>query len=948
MAFSSIDRACVSILIVLACCVSARSETVSATLRSGDIKLDGKLDETAWVAAPAWSGFRYLVSVPGHSEPASTAFRVLYDSDAIYLGIRCDEPTMDRLVKDAGSVYANDEVELFIDPTGQGITYAQFAVDVNNRHAYGYRLEAGYIYGPPAEPFWESAVFEGPDFWSVEVKIPLAAFLYVHSADFSDAWKLNVARSRTSARELTSWSPLEKSFHEPAHWNRVSQLPRKSDRLDVMIPQMHAQVNQATSAGYLAELRLKLSATAASAGTFGLSISMGKQLLTNKQDWTIAAGSTEAILNGLTITELGKSNLTVQLARPDGSMVMRMTYPVRFDYQAVRFRFEEPFYRQSIIPGQQLDEIRGHVALQLPAEQLAGAVARFTFAGPGLAQPLKLEQPVGNQSATFTFPVKNLAEGKATLTCAVIDAKGQALAEQATEVQKLPSPKGSCIYVDRNLNLVIQGKPLFARTYMGPNYLVSHAVQEQQPQGPPCVKIWNYPHISVEVDRMNAEDARQAVKDIEPSSRVLERTRQAALAHRDDPSMFWYSLSDEPECREISPVYLRHQYNVLRETDPYHPVMIVTREPAKFVECADILSSHPYPGPTVDKAGYRVTGDLKPSHDQMWAILKAGEGKIVPWLTPQSFSYDFINAFAVYPTFEEFRCAVFAGLVGGMKGLMPYTYGDHLRSIDLRIGNPWIYETLAELEPLLIAPRIAAPTTVESSDHAVVAWVQAAEGKTLLVAVNLTGKPVSATIHCDALGKLQQLHGYRQKTDAAVSEGTVKLEMQPYGVQLLTNPPMATDKPTGEDVNAQIRAAYDQIVARGDLLYGKRHDIVVDSSSPAWRPLASAVSLTDGNRDGLGWRQVDGPVENPWVQLSFITFTPTFSKAKIFGDQLSNLRLEVWDRGQWRVAATAGQVSGHEADFTLDAPITTVKLRLVFPDSSNEHRAELYEVELYK
>src|SRR5262245_13500086 len=66
-----------------------------ATRASGAITLDGSLDEAAWHEAPVASGF--LQNEPREGQPATfdTEVRVLYDAQALYVGVfaRDDDPS---------------------------------------------------------------------------------------------------------------------------------------------------------------------------------------------------------------------------------------------------------------------------------------------------------------------------------------------------------------------------------------------------------------------------------------------------------------------------------------------------------------------------------------------------------------------------------------------------------------------------------------------------------------------------------------------------------------------------------------------------------------------------------------------------------------------------------------------------------------------------------------
>ena len=59
-----------------------------AARRTGEIDLDGRLDEPAWQTAQPAAGFIQSYPKAGEKAPDPTEVRVLYDDVALYVGIR--------------------------------------------------------------------------------------------------------------------------------------------------------------------------------------------------------------------------------------------------------------------------------------------------------------------------------------------------------------------------------------------------------------------------------------------------------------------------------------------------------------------------------------------------------------------------------------------------------------------------------------------------------------------------------------------------------------------------------------------------------------------------------------------------------------------------------------------------------------------------------------------
>src|SRR6266550_2217420 len=66
--------------------------SLRAARRTGEIRIDGRADEPAWLAADV--GDNFLQTEPDDGQPATapTQLRVLWDDDSLYVAIECDDP----------------------------------------------------------------------------------------------------------------------------------------------------------------------------------------------------------------------------------------------------------------------------------------------------------------------------------------------------------------------------------------------------------------------------------------------------------------------------------------------------------------------------------------------------------------------------------------------------------------------------------------------------------------------------------------------------------------------------------------------------------------------------------------------------------------------------------------------------------------------------------------
>lgn len=151
------------------------------TRAAGPVRVDGRLDEPAWKAAPRMQAF---VTWDGKPAPDITACRLLWDSRYLYIAFECkDDRVVARCTKRDQPLYAADDVvEAFLDPEGTLRHYAEIIVNPRGVlfDAYQVTNEAG---DAPAVSLldWDikggrAAAGRTKDGWSVEVAVPFTCF----------------------------------------------------------------------------------------------------------------------------------------------------------------------------------------------------------------------------------------------------------------------------------------------------------------------------------------------------------------------------------------------------------------------------------------------------------------------------------------------------------------------------------------------------------------------------------------------------------------------------------------------------------------------------------------------------------------------------------------------------------------------------------------------------
>lgn len=177
---------------------------------SVSIELDGILDEEIWRQAPVATGFTQRVPHDGRPATEKTEARILYAEDAIYIGARAFDSSMDSvastLFRKDGSAYS-DWFYVNIDSYNDNRTGFTFAVNPK-----GVRKDI-LLYDDDDEDLrwdavWEASTSIDEEGWTVEMRIPLSQLRFSPPEDGVETeWGINFQRRIARNEEISFWSP---------------------------------------------------------------------------------------------------------------------------------------------------------------------------------------------------------------------------------------------------------------------------------------------------------------------------------------------------------------------------------------------------------------------------------------------------------------------------------------------------------------------------------------------------------------------------------------------------------------------------------------------------------------------------------------------------------------------------------------------------------------------
>ncbi|WP_242345263.1 DUF5916 domain-containing protein [Anaeromyxobacter terrae] len=186
--------ALLSATLALPALAAAPGEPLTAARRSGEIILDGRLEDPAWDLAPLYDGFVQSFPAEGAEPSERTEVRVLFDDRALYVGIVAHDRSPGEVRRPLGRrdrAPYSDAVTVVIDSMHDH--RAAYVFEIN---AAGVQTDALLFEDDSSTNDWD-AVWDGataalPDGWGAELRIPLAALRFSNAP--VQTWGFGVKR----------------------------------------------------------------------------------------------------------------------------------------------------------------------------------------------------------------------------------------------------------------------------------------------------------------------------------------------------------------------------------------------------------------------------------------------------------------------------------------------------------------------------------------------------------------------------------------------------------------------------------------------------------------------------------------------------------------------------------------------------------------------------------
>ncbi len=191
--------------------------SLAATPRGeAEIRIDGRLDEAVWETAETGESFVERSPTPRADPPVDTRFRVLFDEDAIYVGVEAmllpgEEVRALELRRDNFRIYSDDALTLKFDVAHDQRNTVGFTINPANAQLDYVAVDNGRTFRAEYDAVWESATEILDDRWVAELRIPLPA-LGIPSGNADRVVGFNVTRDHNARFATDDWAHLPPEF----------------------------------------------------------------------------------------------------------------------------------------------------------------------------------------------------------------------------------------------------------------------------------------------------------------------------------------------------------------------------------------------------------------------------------------------------------------------------------------------------------------------------------------------------------------------------------------------------------------------------------------------------------------------------------------------------------------------------------------------------------------
>ena len=197
-------------------------KTVQIVRTAARPTIDGALDDAAWASAARIDDLHQVNPVEYAAPSERTEIYLLYDDDALYVGVRMHTPPGEitaNIMRQGASITQEDTLFVTLDPFN-----TQRAGYFFGLNAHGVRFDGLYRNVSEYYSDWDSIWFAGAQRfeggWTAEYEIPFKSLSFDPG---SDTWGLNFSRSLETRNEDMAWVSRNRRW-DPSSAGRLTGL----------------------------------------------------------------------------------------------------------------------------------------------------------------------------------------------------------------------------------------------------------------------------------------------------------------------------------------------------------------------------------------------------------------------------------------------------------------------------------------------------------------------------------------------------------------------------------------------------------------------------------------------------------------------------------------------------------------------------------------------------
>ena len=707
----------------------------------GEISLDGVLSEAVWDAVPWRSNF--LILGTDDAPAAATRFKVFHNQHELFIGIECQEPSMETLVDtpvythNSSMIWMHDSVEINLVPdenllnlykfmiNSQGISCALWGEDDNTDRGI-------YVFMQPYSNHLRVHTSRHADKWIVELALPLGAINF--APDATAQWRFNIGRNRYAVKpaELSASSRLsELKKHVQVRDFQKVELEAFSPAVyqwefTNLATALQRQASGALDCQFAVDVINRSSEFRICQGRVSLLDDKQAKVVSDEWEFDVTDTAFSRQQRSFVLPVEGEFQLDFELYSSLGHLLKKVRKPVELRYQPLKIKVRKPVYRNNIyatMPDKSIE-------LEILLEESIGTALTVTVEGGTLRE--KAEIAVSQAKNTVRFDASNWPDG--TYAIRVVGADARVPLRSELTIRKLPYQPGE-IWLDAEGVVHYDGKPRLPIGWYStfpPNSLydtsvnMAHfknfesfkkTVESQEKKG---AVIMYTPY--QEFHPVNYNNWRWKIfRDPQDRRAGLTPAQKEKLqaflpeASKLRGIMGWY-LADEPEARDNNPGWFIEAVELMKELDPYHPTFMLnygSEGMRKFSKGCDILMPDCYPQYFEDGS----TGKPRWCTSQWMQTIKSLglPGWLMVQISPwPDFSPD-RKLKGVPPSLDDIRSQFYQALLHDAKGITMYAYYDSARFEVARLGSDAVTREIRILEPLLLRNSIPGAVSFEST-----------------------------------------------------------------------------------------------------------------------------------------------------------------------------------------------------------------------------------------